>query len=194
MTAALIGFLGVIVGAAITGGVSYVLERRKEARELRTAARVLVFRFSACATELDIARNADPGDTLCLQTQDVREPRWESLELTFAGALNTREYFVVDEGINVIWSMCALAQRANGDPTAVHLETLVELREKIELPNLYLSALAADEDPLHIRLWSRVRRAESLLDYTRRLAQPDLERIRAERLALRVPAAAQTRD
>jgi hypothetical protein len=41
MGVALVGLLGVVVGAIISGGVTFVMARRADAREARTAARLL---------------------------------------------------------------------------------------------------------------------------------------------------------
>jgi hypothetical protein len=41
VTAAIFGLLGVIVGGLVTGGVSYVLEARRERKELRRARRLV---------------------------------------------------------------------------------------------------------------------------------------------------------
>jgi hypothetical protein len=55
MTAAIFGLVGVVVGAVVTGAVSWLLERRREAAEARAAARLLKSEVTAACEDIDSA-------------------------------------------------------------------------------------------------------------------------------------------
>jgi hypothetical protein len=54
VTAAIFGLLGVIVGGLVTGGVNYIMERRRERAELRQAKRLVADELLTVATQYSI--------------------------------------------------------------------------------------------------------------------------------------------
>jgi hypothetical protein len=53
VTEAAIGLIGVVVGGVLTGGVAYVLERRRETREAGIARRVMRAQFGQALKAVD---------------------------------------------------------------------------------------------------------------------------------------------
>jgi hypothetical protein len=61
---AVIGLIGVVVGGVLTGGVAYVLERRRETREAQIARRVMRAQFGQTLKAVDDGlkgKNWPPG-------------------------------------------------------------------------------------------------------------------------------------
>jgi hypothetical protein len=64
VTEAVIGLIGVVVGGILTGGVAYVLERRRETREAQIARRVMRAQFGQALKAVDDGlkgKNWPPG-------------------------------------------------------------------------------------------------------------------------------------
>jgi hypothetical protein len=64
VTEAAIGLIGVVVGGVLTGGVAYVLERRRETREAGIARRVMRAQFGQALKAVDDGlkgKNWPPG-------------------------------------------------------------------------------------------------------------------------------------
>jgi hypothetical protein len=64
VTEAVIGLIGVVVGGVLTGGVAYILERRRETREAQIARRVMRAQFGQTLKAVDDGlkgKNWPPG-------------------------------------------------------------------------------------------------------------------------------------
>lgn len=97
MLEALIALAGVIIGAAITGGVSLWQERQRARLDVRTAARLLLERFEIAS---DAVRRNDGDPFLSyLFTEKFDVPEWDEIRRVFARHLDDETMAVMTRGI-----------------------------------------------------------------------------------------------
>src|SRR5215207_675291 len=109
MTAAIFGLIGVMVGAAITGGTTYVLQVRAEQREIRAAARLMLQELTNTGDAIRYAIKLNDREFLRGATS---EDEWKRHHLLLARHLSDEE-----------WDAVALAY-GEGTPALVILEGL----------------------------------------------------------------------
>jgi hypothetical protein len=95
VTAAIFGLIGVIIGALITGGVSYALQVRLERRELRAVARLMLQELSGSA---DLIRFALDRDDRQLLDDEPIEDEWKRHHLLLARHLPDDDWDAVALG------------------------------------------------------------------------------------------------
>lgn len=104
MTEAIIGLVGVVVGAGIAGAVSFGLERRRDDQRVRAAARLLEqelepFKYGLYALRASVG---PPDETAFLkhagQLRDLTLDLWTTHRETLAGTLEVDEWYSVMYG------------------------------------------------------------------------------------------------
>jgi hypothetical protein len=95
VTAAIFGLIGVIIGALITGGVSYALQVRLERRELRAVARLMLQELGGSA---DLIRFALDRDDRQLLDDEPIEDEWKRHHLLLARHLPDDDWDAVALG------------------------------------------------------------------------------------------------
>lgn len=159
MLEALIGFIGVIVGAGLTGGVALWQQRQRDRLDVRTAARLLLERFEAARETLE--RNDDPVMGY-LHTPAFEAPEWDDVRRVFAAHLDDETVRVVARGVRQLdWDRKRslrlydrrfeeMAQPERGD-----VDASLHVYRRTMIP---LSRLASrDLRPRPVRAWQRVR-------------------------------------
>jgi hypothetical protein len=94
VTAAIFGLIGVIIGALITGGVSYALQVRLERRELRAVARLMLQELGSA----DLIRFALDRDDRQLLDDEPIEDEWKRHHLLLARHLPDDDWDAVALG------------------------------------------------------------------------------------------------
>ncbi len=92
MTAAIFGLIGVIIGALITGGTSYVLQVRAERREIRAAARLMLQELTNTGDAIRYAIKLNQREFLHGATW---EDEWKRHHLLLARHLSDEEWDAV---------------------------------------------------------------------------------------------------
>jgi hypothetical protein len=109
MTAAIFGLAGVIIGGLLTGGISYVLESRRERKAAQVAARILMddFAMARARVETISARDAWPQNPRAVFRFST-EVWVEQRQILAAAIISTSDYFDVADaahGIDVAATM-----------------------------------------------------------------------------------------
>ncbi len=101
MTEAAFGLIGVIIGGLLTGGVEYVMEKRREQRELRAVARLLAEQLRGAIAfihaELMPVEN-DPSIAFATLETDA----WREKRGVLASALPNDEWQGVAEAFEIL--------------------------------------------------------------------------------------------
>lgn len=160
MLEALIALGGVILGAAITGGVSLWLEHQRDRKDVRTAARLLLERFQIAWDAVD----HDYGDPFLgyLDGKKFEASEWEEVRRIFARHLDDETMKVVTRGIRQLDADRGRSRRlfdrrfrddSPPDNSDVNASLTVYRRTMIPLKRLATSDLR----PWPQRLWHRFR-------------------------------------
>jgi hypothetical protein len=97
LLAALIGFVGVIVGAVMTGGVSIWQQRQRDRLDVRTSARLLLERFQTARHQLE--HNEENPFLGYLPTERFEAPEWDDVRRVFAAHLDDETFRVIARGV-----------------------------------------------------------------------------------------------
>lgn len=91
MSAAIFGLIGVVVGALVTGGVDYVMQRRREKAELRQARRVVAGELSDLWYQLETITAGDrwPGE---VPEEWFASRMWEAHRPVLASQLSDEDW------------------------------------------------------------------------------------------------------
>lgn len=97
MTAAIVGFLGVIIGAFMNGIVSARVEIARRHREARVGGRLVHAELQAIHRELDFIGSVDPPIGVDLQMLDpnLKMTDWDSHRAVLADMLSFEEFSTV---------------------------------------------------------------------------------------------------
>ena len=85
MSVAVVGIAGVLLGALLNALGGYVLMRRREKREIRTAARLLLPELLENRSTLDTALVLERWECVSFDTE-----RWQQYETVLAGSMGER--------------------------------------------------------------------------------------------------------
>jgi hypothetical protein len=110
---AIFGLVGVVIGALLTAGSTYLLEIRREEREmakedrdraeeLRKAARLVQFDLSSGVVALE--RSIEGGQFYRLSHDALTENSWPGVKTIFASALSTQQWNALTLGIRMLAS------------------------------------------------------------------------------------------
>jgi hypothetical protein len=163
MGVALVGLLGVVVGAIISGGATYVMARRSEATQARTGARLLETELRTIAGSLGLLLREPlvPGDSTDALTQDdlraaiaVPAPRlWHEYRAVLAGVLSSEEWYAVSRAYENIELLRTAATSGvlfteKGQPYHVRIaELLVEMARDVAAGAQAVAARAGNPEP-----------------------------------------------
>jgi len=91
VSAAIFGLIGVVVGALVTGGVDYVMQRRREKAELRQARRVVAGELSDLWYQLETITAGDrwPGE---VPEEWFASRMWEAHRPVLASQLSDEDW------------------------------------------------------------------------------------------------------
>jgi hypothetical protein len=107
MTSAIIGLIGVAVGAIISGSTAFVLARRTERSQMRASARLLEVELRGVAEQtkaiIEITRlspvahhNEYPTQSILSQLHDIPQSTlWDQHKATLAAVLSTQDWYAV---------------------------------------------------------------------------------------------------
>lgn len=128
MGQALIGLAGVVVGALLSGGATYLMAKRVEARKARAAARLLEAELRPTARGLEALRRHKPGGINAAAVGHVvslPEPRlWKEHSSLLAEVLEASDWYALAaayDSIDIITRTIELASRSGTELVPVEL-------------------------------------------------------------------------
>ena len=96
MTAAIFGLLGVVVGGLVTGGVDYVMARRREKAELRQSTRLVADELHSLwlVVDLILERGQSPPERLPGEDAELlfSTGSWDAHKAVLARALRQEQW------------------------------------------------------------------------------------------------------
>jgi hypothetical protein len=134
MTAAIFGLAGVIVGAAMQGGASWLMERRREDWAARKAGRLMARDFTRCRFILNAGRDGvAPCGMVAVEIKEALA-RWPEHADVLAGTIKQHEHW--NEIVSAVESLQRLEQRGRAGPvdeevSADDREFLGQMAERI---------------------------------------------------------------
>jgi hypothetical protein len=158
MGQAVIGLIGVIVGALISGTGTFLLARRQEARQARAAARLLEVELRAVAADLHLLRESlqasDSHGDLRSGLRLPPQPAWTEHKPLLAAVLTASEWYAVAAAYESIDSLRAASSKdelfIKGGRDVFHeavRELLLDLAEKVQAGAAAVSRLAGNPQP-----------------------------------------------
>lgn len=131
MSTALIGFLGVIVGALVSGGVQSVVGRVDRARDARSAARLLYMQLHEAQQAIeDLAVRRDWSEMITDWTSFGTA--WDRHAEALAGVLGTREFMKVSSAFGCLASLARSRARDGESAWSVPDGTLELYRTTVQ--------------------------------------------------------------
>ena len=158
MGEAVIGLIGVVVGALLSGSATFLMARRQEARQAQAAARLLEAELRSAAGDLILLRAslqvANNYADLRGQLRLPPQPAWKEHKPLLAVVLTPSEWYAVAAAYESIDSLRAASSRDEffiNDGRAVYHEAirelLLELAETVQAGAAAVSRLAGNPSP-----------------------------------------------
>jgi hypothetical protein len=154
VTAAILGLLGVLVGGLITYWTQRGSERRRERREAKVAARLVLEELKNTEIALEVVKEEPSWEIWAAMAElgDLQVSRWKEQQATLAGVASLAQYQAVADAVSQLARTKSFAQ----DEGDISASSQSDMRVSLILVGKARSAL----EPL---AYGRSRAAEMLM-------------------------------
>jgi hypothetical protein len=156
MESAVIGLIGVVVGALLSGTTTFIMAQRAEARQARAAARLLEAELRSVAEDLNLLTAALTDDNVADLRALLRLPpqrAWDAHKPLLAAVLTSPEWYAVAaayESLDYLRVASSIDDYFSDDGRRVHdliRFLLKELASRVQAGASAVSRLAGNPQP-----------------------------------------------
>jgi hypothetical protein len=154
MGPAIIGLVGVIIGAMFSGGFSLLTTRRSNKQKARASSRLIETELRSAIIDLYALRaNLEIGSDPSIRENILEPPtEWNTHRSSLAAILSNKDWYAIEsayESLEVLQTMATFQDHfPDGRPRNVSMTMITETIKSVEAGATSLSKLAGNPTPL----------------------------------------------